>query len=90
MEKTIRLYTSHKEMKAGDYRYWQSRPVHERIDAGSMLTTLADWLKTGKLDQPRLQGPLACLPRLKPRPRKIGRALAEDAQPRWHPSGMCS
>jgi hypothetical protein len=35
MDKTIRKYTSHKEMRADEYRYWQSRPVHERMDAVS-------------------------------------------------------
>jgi hypothetical protein len=31
MDKTIRKYTSFDEMKADEYRYWQSRPVYERI-----------------------------------------------------------
>lgn len=30
MDKAIRVYTSHKEMKADEYRYWQSRHAHER------------------------------------------------------------
>jgi len=38
MEKTIRKYTSLDEMKADEYRYWQSRPVHDRMDAVSELT----------------------------------------------------
>jgi len=29
----LRKYTSFDEMKADEYRYWQSRPVHERMDA---------------------------------------------------------
>ena len=29
----IRKYASFDEMKADEYRYWQSRPAHERIDA---------------------------------------------------------
>jgi hypothetical protein len=33
MDKTIRKYTSFDEMKADEYRYWQSRPVYERTDA---------------------------------------------------------
>jgi hypothetical protein len=37
MDKTIRKYTSFDEMKADEYRYWQSRPVHERIQAVSEL-----------------------------------------------------
>jgi len=27
VDKIIRKYASHKEMKADEYRYWQSRPV---------------------------------------------------------------
>jgi hypothetical protein len=33
MERIVRKYTSHKEVKADEYRYWQSRPVWERMDA---------------------------------------------------------
>jgi hypothetical protein len=29
----IRKYTDVDEMKADEYRYWQSRPAHERLDA---------------------------------------------------------
>ena len=63
MEKTIRKYTSHKEMKADEYRYWQSRPVHERMEAVSELTTAAYALKGMVFDVPRLQAPLVRLPR---------------------------
>ena len=38
VDKTIRVYTSFDEMKADEYRYWQSRPVHERIAAVSELS----------------------------------------------------
>jgi hypothetical protein len=38
VDKTIRKYTSLDEMKADEYRYWQSRPAHERMDAVSELT----------------------------------------------------
>ena len=34
----IRKYTSFDEMKADEYRYWQSRPAHERVAAVSELT----------------------------------------------------
>jgi len=30
---TLRKYTTLDEMKADEYRYWQSRPGHERMDA---------------------------------------------------------
>ena len=65
MDKIIRKYASHKEMKADEYRYWQSRPVHERMDAVSELATAAYALKGVILDVPRLQGPLVCIPRPK-------------------------
>jgi len=38
MDKTIRRYTDFAEMKADEYRYWQSRPAHERVAAVSKLT----------------------------------------------------
>ena len=38
MDKTIRKYTNFDEMKADEYRYWQSRPVHERVQAGTGRT----------------------------------------------------
>jgi hypothetical protein len=63
MEKIIRKYTSHKEMKADEYRYWQSRPVHERMDAVSELTTAAYALKGMSPDVQRLQGPIIRLQR---------------------------
>ena len=65
MDKTIRRYTSYKEMKADEYRYWQSRPAHERMNAVSELTTAAYSLKGTAQDVPRLQGPLVRLPRPK-------------------------
>jgi hypothetical protein len=63
MEKTIRVYTSHKEMKADEYRYWQSRPVWERMDAVTELTLGAYSMKGKPVDVPRLQGPLVVLQR---------------------------
>jgi hypothetical protein len=63
MDKTVRKYASHKEMKADEYRYWQSRPVHERMDAVSELTAAAYALKGMARDVPRLQGPVVRLPR---------------------------
>jgi hypothetical protein len=38
MDKSIRKFTNFEEMKAEEYRYWQSRPVHERVAAVSELT----------------------------------------------------
>ena len=47
MDKTIRKYTSLDEMKADEYRYWQSRPVHERMDAVEELNR--NRLRNGRL-----------------------------------------
>ena len=55
MDKTIRKYTSLDEMKADEYRYWQSRPVHERVNAVSELTQEQYEMKGMIQDVPRLQ-----------------------------------
>jgi hypothetical protein len=55
MDRTIRKYTDFDEMKADEYRYWQSRPVHERIAAVSELTQEQYAMKGEALDVPRLQ-----------------------------------
>lgn len=55
MDKTIRKYTDFDEMKADEYRYWQSRPVHERVAAVSELTQEHYGLKGEAPDVPRLQ-----------------------------------
>jgi hypothetical protein len=63
MHKTIRKYTSLDEMKADEYRYWQSRPVHERLDAVEEMIETAYALKGWKKvpDVPRLQRPFVRL-----------------------------
>ena len=55
MDKTIRKYTSLDEMKADEYRYWQSRPVHERISAVSELSQEQYAMKGEATDVSRLQ-----------------------------------
>jgi hypothetical protein len=55
MDKTIRKYTDFDEMKADEYRYWQSRPVHERVAAVSELTQEQYAMKGEAPDVPRLQ-----------------------------------
>ena len=55
MDKTIRKYASFEEMKADEYRYWQSRPVHERIAAVAELTEVCYKLKGFKPDDFRLR-----------------------------------
>ncbi len=63
MDKTIRKYTSLDEMKADEYRYWQSRPVHERMDAVSELTLAMYAMKGATPDVPRLQRTLVRIQR---------------------------
>jgi hypothetical protein len=59
MDKTIRVFASLDEMKADEYRYWQSRPVHERMEAVAELSLAAYGLK----DEPRLERTLVQLER---------------------------
>ena len=63
VEKTIRKYVNYKEMKVDEYRYWQSRPVHERMAAVVKITLTTYALKGMAVDVPRLQGPLVRLQR---------------------------
>ncbi len=64
MDKTIRKYPSFDDMKADEYRYWQSRPAHERLDAVEELIESAYALKGIELppDIPRSQWPVFRLP----------------------------
>ena len=56
MDKTIRKYTDFDEAKADEYRYWQSRPTHERLNAAAELSILGYQLKEPTRDaQQRLQ-----------------------------------
>jgi hypothetical protein len=61
---TVRKYRSFDEMKADEYRYWQSRPLHERIAALEEMIQTAYALKGWKVepDEPRLQRPFVRLP----------------------------
>ncbi len=63
MDKTIRKYTSFEEAKADEYRYWQSRPAHERLEATAEITLTAYALKGLAPDVPRLQRTLVHLQR---------------------------
>jgi hypothetical protein len=64
MDKIIRKYTSFDEMKADDYRFWQSRPVWERLDAVEELIKTAYELKGWEMPPqlPRSQWPVVRLP----------------------------
>jgi hypothetical protein len=55
MDKTIHKYTNFDEMKADEYRYWQRRPMHERLAAVSELTEEGYKLKGFEPDAFRLQ-----------------------------------
>lgn len=61
---SIRRYTEFAEMKADEYRYWQGRPTHERLDAVDEMIETAYALKGWKVepDEPRLQRPFVRLP----------------------------
>src|ERR1700690_2937357 len=61
---TVRKYTNFDEMKADEYRYWQSRPAHERLDAVEEMIETAYALKGWEIepDVPRLQRPFVRLP----------------------------
>ncbi len=63
MDKSIRQYANLKEMKADEYRYWQSRPVWERMDAVSAMALAAYAMKGTATDVPRLQRTLAVVQR---------------------------
>jgi hypothetical protein len=52
------------EIKAQEYRYWQSRPVHERTDAVSELTQAMYAMKGAAPNVPRLQRTLVRFERL--------------------------
>jgi hypothetical protein len=60
----VRKYASFDEMKADEYRYWQSRPAHERLDAVDEMIETAYLLKGWEIepDVPRLQRPFVRLP----------------------------
>jgi hypothetical protein len=61
MDAVVRTFASLVEIKADEYRYWQSRPVHERMAAVSEITLAAYAMKDAALNVRRLQGPLVCL-----------------------------
>jgi hypothetical protein len=63
MSSAIRVYNSFAEMKADEFRYWQSRPVYERMDAVSEITRAVYAMKESLPDVPRLQRTIAVLPR---------------------------
>jgi len=63
MEPIVRKYSSFDEMKADEYRYWQSRPVYERLNAVYELTREQYAMKGAGPDAFRLQRTLVRLER---------------------------
>jgi hypothetical protein len=63
MDKTIRKDTSFDEAKADEYRYWQSRPMHERMEAVSKLSSAMYAIKGDGTDVPRLDKTLVRIER---------------------------
>jgi hypothetical protein len=63
-EPTARKYSNFDDMKADEYRYWQSLPAHERLDAVDEMIETAYALKGWEMkpDVPRLQRPFVRLP----------------------------
>ena len=45
---TVRKYTNLDEIKEDEYRYWQSRPAHERLYAVDEMIESATRLKVGR------------------------------------------
>lgn len=63
MDKAARIYTDIREMKRDEYRYWQSRPVYERMEAVAEISRAAYAMKGAVTDVPRLQRVVAVLSR---------------------------
>ncbi len=65
MRPVLRKYSSLEEMKLDEYRYWQSRPVHERMDAVEEINRIAYAMRgiEQEPDVSKLQGPIVRIPR---------------------------
>jgi hypothetical protein len=63
MDKVIRTFTSFDAMKTDEYRDWQERPAHERMDAVEEITLAAYQMKEPAPDVRRLQRTLVHLQR---------------------------
>jgi hypothetical protein len=50
MDKTIRRVTDFKEQRAETYRYWQSRPAAERMEAVAEIIRDIYWMKGIDID----------------------------------------
>jgi hypothetical protein len=63
MDAVVRKFDSLKEMKTDEYRYWRSRPVHERMSAVAEITLAAYAMKGIVPDVRRLQSTVVLLQR---------------------------
>jgi hypothetical protein len=64
MDKTIRRFTNFDEIKADEYRYWQSRPIQERLDAAAELSFMQyEWKEPKRDVHARLQRTLVRIQR---------------------------
>ncbi len=64
MDKAIRRYTNFEDAKADEYRYWQSRPVCERLAAAAELSlTQFQWKEPERHAESRLQRTLVRIQR---------------------------
>jgi hypothetical protein len=63
MDKSIRVFANRDEMKTEEYRFWQGRPVHERMAAVAEITFTLYQMNGAAPDVPRLQRTLVRLPR---------------------------
>ena len=63
MDKLVRVFASFEAMKAAEYEYWQSRPVHERMAAVSELSSAFYTMKDPTHNVSRLQRTVAVLQR---------------------------
>jgi hypothetical protein len=52
------------EVKADEYRYWQSRPVHERMAAVAELSLAMYGIKGTVQDPPKMERTLVCFEHL--------------------------
>jgi hypothetical protein len=50
VDKTIRRVTDFKQQQAETYRYWQSRPVAERLEAIAEIVRDVYWMKGIDID----------------------------------------
>lgn len=66
MSKILRKVTDLKEQQAETYRYWQSRPGYERMEAVAEIVRDAYFMKGIDLDAQRSERTLVRIQRIQP------------------------